>query len=313
MALHQVVVLGGSGFVGRHVVARLAAAGHRVIVPSRRRENAKHLILLPTVDVVEADVNEPRSLRALLADATAVINLVGILNESGAATFEHAHVDLARQLVAACQAANVTRLLQMSALAADPAGPSRYLRTKGQAEAIITGSDLQWTIFRPSLIFGPEDSLLNLFARLSRLLPIVALAAPRARFAPVYVGDVAQCFVQALDDDLTRRARFDLCGPKVYTLEELVRYAGEVTGAVRPIIRLGPALSKLQATVLEFLPGKLMSRDNLLSMQKDSVCTGPFPAVFGITPVALEAVAPQYLAPSARRSAFDTYRASGGR
>ena len=313
MALHQVVVLGGSGFVGRHIVARLAAAGHRVIVPSRRREHAKHLILLPTVDVVEADINEPRSLRALLAGATAVVNLVGILNESGTATFERAHVDLARNLVAACQAAGVTRLLQMSALGADPAGPSRYLHTKGQAEAIVTASDLHWTIFRPSVIFGPEDSFLNLFARLSRMLPIVALAAPHARFQPVYIGDVAHCFVQALDDDLTQRARFDLCGPKVYTLEQLVRYVGEVTGAVRPIIKLGPALSKLQATMLEFLPGKLMSRDNLLSMQKDNVCGHPFPAVFGITPVALEAVAPQYLAPSARRSSFDTYRASGGR
>jgi len=313
MALHQIVVLGGSGFVGRHIVARLAAAGHRVIVPSRRRENAKHLILLPTVDVVEADVNEPRSLRELLAGATAVVNLVGILNEIGAATFERVHVDLARNLVAACQAARVTRLLQMSALGADPAGPSRYLRTKGQAEAIITGSDRHWTIFRPSVIFGREDAFLNLFARLSRMLPIVALAAPHARFQPVYVGDVAHCFVQSLDDDLTQRARFDLCGPKVYTLVELVRYVGEVTGAVRPIIKLGPALSKLQATVLEFLPGKLMSRDNLLSMQKDNVCDRPFPAVFGIAPVALEAVAPQYLAPNARRSSFDPYRASGGR
>ena len=313
MALHQVVVLGGSGFVGRHVVARLAAAGHRVIVPSRRRENAKHLILLPTVDVVEADVHEPRSLRELLAGATAVINLVGILNESGAATFERAHVGLARNLVAACQAAGVTRLLQMSALGADPAGPSQYLRTKGAAEVIIATSDLRWTIFRPSVIFGREDSFLNLFARLSRMLPIVALAAPKARFQPVYVGDVAHCFIQSLDDDLTQLARYDLCGPKVYTLEELVRYVGEVTGAVRPILTLGPAMSKLQATVLEFLPGKLMSRDNLLSMQKDNVCDCPFPAVFGIAPVALEAVAPQYLAPSARRSPFDPYRASGGR
>jgi NADH dehydrogenase len=313
MALHQVVVLGGSGFVGRHVVARLATAGHRVIVPSRRRENARHLILLPTVDVVETDVNEPRALRELLAGATAVINLVGILNETGGATFERAHVELARNLVDACRAAGVTRLLQMSALGADPAGPSRYLQTKGNAEAIVTLSDLRWTVFRPSVIFGREDSFLNLFARLSRLLPIIALAAPHARFQPIYAGDVAHCFVQALDDYLTGLARFDLCGPRVYTLEQLVRYVGEVTGAVRPIIRLGPALSRLQATALEFLPGKLMSRDNLLSMQKDNVCDCPFPAVFRITPVALEAVAPQYLAPSARRSSFDPYRASGSR
>lgn len=313
MALHQVVVLGGSGFVGRHVVARLAAAGHRVIVPSRRRENAKHLILLPTVDVVEADINEPRVLRELLVDATAAINLVGILNESGAVTFERGHVGVARNLVAACQSAGVTRLLQMSALGADPAAPSRYQRSKGEAEQIIATSDLRWTIFRPSVIFGREDSFLNLFAWLSRMLPVVALAAPHARFQPIFVGDVAHCFVQSLDDDLTHLARYDLCGPKVYTLEELVRFVGEVTGAVRPIIRLGPALSKLQATVLEFLPGKLMSRDNLLSMQKDNVCDCPFPAVFRITPVALEAVAPQYLAPGARRSSFDSYRASSGR
>ncbi len=313
MALHTIVVLGGSGFVGRYLVARLVAAGHRVVVPSRRREHAKHLILLPTVDVVEMDVNDPQALRRVLADATAVINLVGILNENGAATFARAHVELARNLVAACKAAGVTRLLQMSALGADPAGPSKYLRTKGEAEAVIAGSDLRWTIFRPSVMFGREDSFLNLFARLSKMLPIVALAAPKAKFQPVHVGDVAHCFVQALDDDLTHLARYDLCGPKVYTLEALVRYVGEVTGALRPIFTLGPGLSRVQATVLEFLPGKLMSRDNLLSMQKDNVCDCPFPAVFGITPVALEAVVPQYLAPSAQRSAFDPYRASGGR
>jgi uncharacterized protein YbjT (DUF2867 family) len=152
MALQQIVVLGGSGFVGRYVVARLAAAGHRVVVPARRREHAKHLILLPTVDVVEMDANDAQALRKALAGATAVINLVGILNENGATTFERAHVELARNLVAACEAAGVTRLLQMSALGADPAGPSRYLRTKGEAEAIIAASDLRWTIFRPSVI-----------------------------------------------------------------------------------------------------------------------------------------------------------------
>ncbi|MEO8754866.1 MAG: complex I NDUFA9 subunit family protein [Casimicrobiaceae bacterium] len=313
MALHNIVVLGGGGFVGRYVVARLAAEGHRVVVPARRREHAKHLILLPTIDVVEMDVNDPQALRKVLVDATAVINLVGILNENGAATFERAHVELARNLVAACKTAGVTRLLQMSALGADPAGPSKYLRTKGEAEAIVAASDLRWTIFRPSVMFGREDSFLNLFARLSRMLPIVALAAPQAKFQPIHVGDVAHCLVQALDDDITHLARYDLCGPTVYSLEALVRYVGEVTGALRPIFTLGPGLSKVQATVLEFLPGKLMSRDNLLSMQKDNVCDCPFPAVFGIAPVALEAVVPQYLAPSAQRSAFDPYRASGGR
>jgi len=313
MALPQTVVLGGGGFVGRHIVARLVAAGHRVIVPTRRREDAKHLIMLPTVDVLEADIHDPRALDALFAGATAVINLVGILNEEGASTFERAHVELPRKVVAACHTAGVARLLHMSALGANPAGPSRYLTTKAAAEAIVVASGLRWTIFRPSVIFGREDAFLNLFARLSRALPVVVLAAPNARFQPIYVEDVAHCFVQAVGDDLTHDARYDLCGPAVYTLRELVRLVGEVAGAVRPIVPLGPGLSRLQATMLEHLPGKLMSRDNLLSTQKDNVCDCPFPAVFGITPTALEVIAPQYLSPTAQRSAFDPYRASSGR
>ena len=313
MALPQTVVLGGGGFVGRHIVARLVAAGHRVIVPTRRREDAKHLIMLPTVDVLEADIHDARALESLFAGASAVINLVGILNEDGASTFERAHVELPRKVVAACHTAGVARLLHMSALGADPAGPSRYLKSKAAAEAIVAASGLRWTMFRPSVIFGREDTFLNLFARLSRALPVVVLAAPNARFQPIYVEDVAHCFVQSVGDDLTHDARYDLCGPAVYTLRELVRYVGEVAGTVRPIIPLGPGLSRLQATMLEHLPGKLMSRDNLLSTQKDNVCDCPFPAVFGITPTALEVVAPQYLSPDAQRSAFDPYRASSGR
>jgi uncharacterized protein YbjT (DUF2867 family) len=309
----RIVVLGGSGFVGRHVVARLSAAGHRVVVPSRRRESAKELILLPTVDVVEEDIHEPKSLARVLAGAETVINLVAILNESGRATFTGVHVDLVRTLIGACHVARVPRLVHMSALGADPSGPSQYLATKAAGEAIVMASGLRWTIFRPSVIFGREDSFLNMFAQLARRLPVVVLAAPDARFQPVYVEDVAHCVVHSVADDLTVHTRYDLCGPKVYTLRQLVAYAGEVSGAVRPIIGLGAGLSKLQATLLEHLPGKLMSRDNLLSTQKDNVCDCPFPAVFGIEPAALEAVASQYLAPGAQRSAFDPYRAHSGR
>ena len=202
---------------------------------------------------------------------------------------------------------------KIRALGADPAGPSQYLKTKAAGEAIVMASGLRWTIFRPSVIFGREDSFLNMFAQLAKSLPVIALAAPNARFQPIYVEDVAHCVVQSVTDDVTVHTRYDLCGPKVYTLRQLVAYAGEVSGAVRPIIPLGPAMSKLQATLLEHLPGKLMSRDNLLSTQKDNVCDCPFPAVFGIAPVSLEAVAPQYLSPGAQRSAFDPYRAQGGR
>jgi NADH dehydrogenase len=145
------------------------------------------------------------------------------------------------------------------------------------------------------------------------LLPVIALGAPDARFAPVFIGDVAHCMVTSLDDELTQMARYDLCGPKVYTLRELVRYVGEVTGAVRPIVPLNAALSKLQAFVLEHAPGKLMSRDNLRSMSVDNVCACPFPALFGITPVSLESIAPGYLSPASMRHPFDVYRAHGGR
>jgi uncharacterized protein YbjT (DUF2867 family) len=313
MSTQRIVVVGGTGFVGRHVVARLASAGHRVVVPTRRRETAKHLILLPTVDVVEVDVHDPRALAALLADADAVINLVGILNESAGATFAGAHVELTRKVIAACAGAGVTRLLHMSALGADAAGPSLYQQSKGKAEELVMASPLRWTIFRPSVIFGPGDSFLSLFARLSRLLPVIALAAPDARFAPIFIGDVAHCIVTALDDEVTQMGRYDLCGPKVYTLREIVRYVGEVTGAVRPIMPLNAALSKLQAFMLEHAPGKLMSRDNLRSMSVDNVCDCPFPAVFGITPVTLESIAPGYLSPASMRHPFDVYRAHGGR
>jgi len=308
-----VVVLGGSGFVGRHVVNRLVDAGHRVVVPTRRRDNARHLLLLPTVDVVEADIHDAATLARLAARGSAVINLVGILNETRRETFARVHVELTRRVVAACRGAGVARLLQMSALNADPAGPSRYQRSKGDAEALVVASGLDWTIFEPSVIFGREDSFLNLFARLQRLLLVMALAGAQTRFQPVYVGDVADCFVRALDRPATIGHKYPLCGPDVRTLRELVAYVGEVTGHERPIIALGPRLGRLQALALEMLPGTLMSRDNLASMQRDSVCGCEFPAVFGVVPTALSAIAPTYLSPDAERSRFDALRATSGR
>ena len=308
-----ILVLGGSGFVGRHLVSQLSAVGYRVVVPTRRRERAKHLILLPTVDVVEADVHDASTLERLASGASAVINLIGILNERRRGDFERVHVELARKVVAGCRAAGVGRLLHMSALNADSGGPSQYLRTKGEAEAIVASSGLVWTIFQPSVIFGREDSFLNLFAMLERMLPLIALACANARFQPVFVGDVAQAFARALDTDATRGQRYRLCGPKIYTLRELVAYVGELTGHERPILPLGPAMSDLQARVLECLPGKLMSRDNLASMQKDSVCGCDFPAVFGFAPVALEAIAPEYLARTAIKSRYDDLRSQSGR
>jgi NADH dehydrogenase len=313
MAAARIVVLGGSGFVGSALAARLAGDGHDVVVPTRSRERSRHLILLPTVDVVETDVLDPAQLAAVVRGADAVVNLVGILNESGRDTFARVHVDLARSTIAACRAGGVPRLLHMSALNADPAGPSRYLRSKGEAENLVAASALAWTVFRPSVIFGQGDSFLTLFARLAQALPVIALPAAQTRFQPVWVGDVVSAFERSLGLPETAGKRYELCGPKVYTLRELVSYAAETSGAVRPIVPLTGALATMQAFVLEHLPGKLMSRDDLASMTRDSVCACPFPEVFGVEPASLEALAPGWLAPEALRDRYDAMRASVGR
>lgn len=312
MKITTVLVLGGSGFVGEHVCAALAARGYRVRVPTRSRERAKHLTMLPTVEVVTADVHDPETLVDLARNTEAVVNLVGVLHDVGGNRgFSAAHVELARKAVAACRAAGVRRLVHMSALNAAPNGPSAYLRSKGEAEAIVTSSGLDVTVFRPSVIFGPKDAFLNLFASLAQLLPVIFLASPKARFQPVYVEDVAQAFVVCLADVSSFGGRFDLCGPNVYTLRELVEYAVRTSGHCRPVVGLTDSLSYLQALSMEFLPVKLMTRDNYYSMKVDSVCNCEFP--FGIRPAALEAVAPAWLARRTPRARYMRLRDRAGR
>lgn len=312
MQITHVCVIGGSGFVGRHLCQQLAARGYRVRVPTRDRERAKALILLPTVDVVVADVHHPAALAKLFQGCDAVINLAGVLHDArGRRGFDHAHIELARKVVAACRAAHVDRLLQMSALGAATDAPSAYLRSKGEAERIVLESGLAVTLFRPSVIFGPEDRFLNLFAGLARLLPVLALASPGARFQPVYVDDVAAAFVRALADVQTFGRSYALCGPQRYTLRELVAYVARITGHPRPIIGLNRALSYCQAWAMEWLPVKLMTRDNLRSMEVDSVSDSVFP--FGIRPQALEAVAPAWLAARPPRARYQRFRDEAGR
>ncbi|MBI3057121.1 MAG: complex I NDUFA9 subunit family protein [Betaproteobacteria bacterium] len=307
MEFNNVCVIGGSGFVGRHVVHLLSAQGMNVTVPTRNRERAKELILLPTVDVVEADVHDAAALAQLTRGMDAVINLVGVLHDArGERGFQQAHVELPRKVIAACRANGVRRLLHMSALGADASGPSKYLRTKGAAEALVRASGLDWTVFRPSVIFGREDKFLNLFAALLRFAPVVFLASPSARFQPVFVEDVARAFVRSLADPSACGKSYDLCGPRVYTLRELVALVGAITGHRRPIIGLNAPLSYLQALVLELLPGKLMTRDNYYSMKIDNVSNQPFP--FGIQPAAIEAVVPAYLGNDSPRARYRAYR-----
>jgi uncharacterized protein YbjT (DUF2867 family) len=318
MKANAVLVVGGSGFIGRHLVAALAAAGIRVTVPSRRRERAKHLILLPTVDVVEADIMASGVLERLCAGKQAVYNLVGILhgrrgrrdergpNDYGP-DFARMHVELPQAIVAACRASGARRLLHISALGAAPDAPSEYLRSKAIGErAVLAAEDLDVTVFRPSVVFGPEDRFLNRFALFAKLLPVFAVPNPQARFQPVYVGDVARALHFALEEPSARGKAYELCGPHVYTTKELVEFVCTATGRRRLVVGLPDGLSYLQAWMLEHLPGKLMTRDNWLSMQVPNTCEAPFP--FRLQPQALEAVAPAYLSPAGPRERYPQLR-----
>lgn len=315
--MKRICILGGSGFVGRHIVERFVAQGHFVTVPTRRRDRAKHLYLLPTVDVVQADVHDPATLARLFARCDVVVNLVGILQsrtgQPYGPDFARVHVELPQKVVAACIEAGVPRLLHMSALKADADAPSEYLRSKAEGEAAVIGARgrVAATIFRPSVVFGPEDRFLNVFAQIQKFLPVVFLACPDARFQPTYVGDVARAFDAALELDESFDKAYDLVGPKVYTLRELVEYAGKVSGHARPIVGLGPRLSWLQARMMEILPGKLMSRDNIRSMRLANVSDAGFP--FGLQATPLEAIAPAYLKGVYARSRFSAFRYRAGR
>ena len=312
MEITTVSVIGGNGFIGRHICYQLAARGYRVCVPTRDPERAKELILLPTVDVVAADVHDAQALSRITCGADAVINLVGVLHQgSGNNSFLQAHVELPRKIVAACRENGVRRLLHMSALNADVGGPSAYLRTKGEGEAVVRASGLDATLFRPSVVFGREDAFLNLFASLLRRMPVMVLASPDARFQPVFVEDVAAAFVKSLEDVGSLGKSYDLCGPKVYTLRELVEFAGAATGHSRLVIGLNDTLSYWQAFAMELLPVKLMTRDNYRSMKIDSVCRCDFP--FGIRPAALEATAPAWLARQTPRMRYQRFRNRAGR
>lgn len=317
MLINRICILGGTGFVGRTLANRLTRDNYQLRILTRHRESTRQeLILLPTTQLVETDVHEPARLRQQFEDCDAVINLVGILNERGRKGhgFRRVHVDLTRKIIDACHATGVKRFLQMSALNADAGrGPSYYLKTKGEAEDIVDAvesDDLHVTIFRPSVIFGPDDSFFNRFAGLLKLTPLVfPLACPHARFAPVYVEDVTEAFARALTDPDTYGQRYDLCGPHEYTLQALVEYTAECSGHKRMIIPLGDRLSRLQARVFDFVPGKPFSTDNYLSAKVDNVChNGGHLRSFGIQPRSVEAMVPRYLADSGMRFRFRGFR-----
>ena len=306
-----VCVLGGSGFVGTELVIRLVHAGHWVRVPTRNIRRVDRLRVLETAELRVANVHDPRVLSQLFAGCEAVINLIGILNPRGAASFEAVHTALAAKVMAAARQAGVRHLLHMSALGAEEHAPSRYLRSKGAAEAQLRATTLAdashpaVTIFRPSVIFGPRDSLTNRFASLLRLsagwLP---LARAGARFAPVCVFDVAEAFVRALRTSASRGASYELCGPEVMTLGEIVRRTACVAQLPCHIVPLPDFLARLQGAVMGLLPGKPFSLDNFRSLTVDSLCRRDGCTALGITPAPMLAVLPQYLPPSLPRPVF---------
>ncbi len=316
MKHQRVCILGGTGFVGRHLATLLCERGHRVRILTRNRERHRSLLVLPNIQLNEADVYDTAALRRQLEGCDAVINLVGILNEKGhdGSGFRKAHVELTEKVIKGCRDVGIERLLHMSALQADAErGPSHYLRSKGEAEKRVhaAASDrLHVTSFQPSVIFGPDDSFFNRFAKLLKRTPLVfPLASPDSRFAPVFVGDVAAAYANSLERRESFGHRYSLCGPRVYSLRELVTYTARCIGVRRKIIGLNPAASQLQARLLEFVPGKPMSRDNLASLSVDSVCHQNDLAALGVEPTSIEAVVPQYLARRHARDFYDRFRA----
>jgi len=316
----NLVLLGGTGFVGRHLIARLVAQGHRVRVLSRNAALKPEVRVLPNVQVDTVDVYDPSALAKAFEGVDAVINLVGILHSRDvefpySRDFAEAHVELPKKIVAACKAAGVRRLVQMSALKAKPEGPSEYLASKAAGEQVVLAAQgtLDITVFRPSVIFGLGDSFLTMFSDVLKTLPVFPLGFGHARFQPVWVGDVADAFVNSLENSATFGHAYDLCGPKTYTLREMVEYTAKLSNRSARIVPLCDALAYLQAGLMWLAPKPLMSPDNLRSLQVDSVWEAGMQAYPGWKPTALEAVAPTYIARQVAKGRLDSFRHHAGR
>ena len=320
MDIKKVLLLGGSGFVGTYIANRLSQRGIEVTIPTRRRERTKALIIQPGVEMPEADISSEQTLIELMRGHDAVINLVGILHSRDVVLpysrdFAEAHVELPKKIIAACKATGVRRLVHMSALNADSNGPSEYLRSKGDGEAIVLAAqgDLDVTVFRPSVIFGLGDSFLSTFANVLKKVPFFPLGYGHARFQPVWVADVADAFVDSLADVSTHGQVYDLAGPRIYTLRELVDYTKELSGSSATVIPLSEGWAYLQAGLMWLAPQPMLSPDNLRSMEKDSVCESTCNVPANWRPTALEAIAPTYIAQKTPKGKLDSFRYRAGR
>jgi uncharacterized protein YbjT (DUF2867 family) len=306
----RIVLLGATGFVGHHLLARLSASGHDCLALSRHRMSCRDLSIIPRVEVRQGDVYDRDRLGRIFGGADAVVNMVGILNESGrrGKGFHKAHVELTEGVLEACRKAGVRRLIQVSALNAGK-GKSHYLRTKGEAEARIrSAEDIDGTILQPSVIFGAGDSFFTRFAGLLKAAPVLPLACPAARMQPVWVGDVAAVATRALEDDSTVGETLVLVGPRDYSLRELVDFTASTVGSKARIIGLPDWASRLQGRIMDFVPGKPFSTDNYLSLQTDNTSDENSLPRFGIAPRSIESVVPQYIGISPRQQRLDQCR-----
>ncbi len=323
--MKRIVLLGGSGFIGSVVAERLAARGDSIVIPTRILERARRVAMLPTVEVKIANIRNVEALRACLASADAVVNLVGILHAEGSTGFEGAHVDLPREVARACVSLGIPTLVHMSALNADPAGPSEYLRSRGRGEnavrEAIGSAPVALSVIRPSVVFGEHDSFLNMLAGLVRKFPVIPLGSPGAQFQPVHVGDVADVIVACIDHPELAAAPLPLAGPTVYSMRELVQFVANTLQKRRLIVPLPHAIAMLQAMAFEFPPGKwlgaalgvALTRDNVRSMSLPSVSNAPLPPLLNWHPAALEPIATAYLNLRTHRSQLQSFRERAAR
>jgi len=311
----RIVLLGATGFVGHNLLPELSAAGHSCVVLSRYSPGCRELAIIPGVEIRQLDIYDDEQLVTHFDGADAVINLVGILNESGrkGSGFNRAHVELAEKIIGACRSAGLRRLLHVSALNAGK-GSSYYLASKGRAEELIRAADdLDSTIVQPSVIFGDGDAFFNRFSALLKMAPVFPLACPEAKMQPVWVGDVAAAMTRALEDPETIGQTLILVGPEEFTLRELVEVAASAAGLKRKIINLPDGLARLQGRVMDFVPGKPFSTDNYLSLQIDNTSVENSLWRFGIKPRSLESIVPGYLKGSRRQGHLDEFRKRAGR
>ncbi|MFD1704791.1 complex I NDUFA9 subunit family protein [Methylopila henanensis] len=300
-----VTVFGGSGFVGRHVVRALARDGWRVRVAVRRPDLAGHLQPLGGVgqiSAVQANLRFPESVAQAVAGASAVVNLVGILAESGKQSFEAVQATGPRLVAEAAAEAGAQRFVQMSAIGADRAGKAAYGRSKAAGEQAVQDVYPDAVVLRPSIVFGPEDSFFNRFAGMARIAPALPLiGGGKTRFQPVFVGDVARAVALGASGEAAGGPAYELGGPQVLTFEEILRYVLKVTGRSRPLVNLPFGLAKLQGRILEKLSGALLTEDQVVMLETDNVVSAEAVAAgrtlegLGVVPTAVDSIVPNYL------------------